>query len=292
MIKWMRARRQRRVAVADEPDGVDYIFGEGEAEISRLNFQHYMFRLAFGSNFSAPLRSPRDILDVACGTGRLVRELSRQFPQSNVIGFDINPDQFNTLPAEGSDPLPDNCTLIFGNALEAFSFASGSFDFTVARACSSFIPVAQWPQVIGEMMRVTGRDGWVEIRDFGLVRSPNAALNELTAKFAHMSNARGIHPGAGPFLKQYIDLVGGRRSQIRQVMVRSGGPGRSSRAGQLLLADYLALMERVTPVVAQTGLDTSGHWVGLVRRARDETRFDPVRNYAEVELTAAYFQPR
>jgi ubiquinone/menaquinone biosynthesis C-methylase UbiE len=251
-----------------------------------------MFRLAFGSNFSAPLRSPRDILDVACGTGRLVRELSRQFPLSNVIGFDINPDQFNTLPSEGSEPLPDNSTLIYGNALEPFSFASGSFDFTMARACSSFVPVAQWPQVIGEMMRVTGRDGWVEVRDFGLVRSPNPALNELTAKFAHMTNTRGLHPGAGPFLKQYIDLVGGRHSQIRQVTVRSGTPGRASRAGQLLLADYLALMERVTPVVAQTGLDTSGHWTQLIGRAREETRFDPVQNYAEVELTAAYFQPR
>lgn len=290
MIKWMRARRQRQATLTSGPDTGDYIFGEGEAEISRLNFQHYMFRLAFQGDYSAPLQSPRDILDVASGTGRLARELARRFPEANVIGFDINQDQLTASLAEGTDPLPDNCTFLLGNALEPFAFSPGSFDFTIARACSAFIPVAQWPQVIREMMRVTRRNGWVEIRDFGLVRSQNAALNELTAKFANLGNARGIHPGAGPFLKQYIDLVGGRHVQVRHVTVRSGAPGKASRAGQLLLADYLALMDRVTPLVSQTGLDTSRHWEALIRQARDETRVDPDRNYAEVELTAAYFR--
>ena len=58
----------------------------------------------------------------------------------------------------------------------------------------------------------------------------------------------------------------------------------------LLLADYLALMERVTPLVSQTGLDTAQHWEALIWQARDETRVDPARNYAEVELTSAYFR--
>ena len=292
MITWIRGRRRRQqqATSTSDADTGDYIFGEGDAEISRLNFQHYMFRLAFQGDYSAPLQSPRDILDVASGTGRLARELARRFPEANVIGFDISPEQLNAALAEGTDPMPDNCTFLPGNALEPFGFASGSFDFTIARACSSFIPVAQWPQVIRELMRVTRRGGWVEIRDFGLVRSRNLALNELTAKFAHMGNARGIHPGAGPFLKQYIDLVGGHHVLLRNVTVRSGLPGKTSRAGQLLLADYLALMDRVSPIVSQTGLDTRQHWQALIRQARDETRVDPDNNYAEVELTSAYFR--
>jgi ubiquinone/menaquinone biosynthesis C-methylase UbiE len=290
VLKWMRDRRQRTGALTKEPGTENYIFGEGEAESSRLNFQHYMFRLAFQGDYSAPLRSPRDILDVASGTGRLARELARRFPQANVIGFDINWDQLTASLAEGIEPLPENCTFLLGNALETFAFSAGSFDFSIARACSSFIPVAQWPQVIREMMRVTRRGGWIEIRDFGLVRSPNMALNELTAKFTHMTNARGLTPGAGPFLQQYIDLVGGQHLQLRQVTVRSGVPGMATRAGQLLLADYLALMERLTPLVSQIGLDSPQHWQGLIRQVHEESRFDPVRNYAEVELTSASFR--
>jgi ubiquinone/menaquinone biosynthesis C-methylase UbiE len=249
-----------------------------------------MFRLAFQGDYSAPLSSPRDILDIASGTGRLARELAHRFPQANVIGFDINWDQLNASLAEGAEALPENCTFLLGNALEAFAFGPASFDFTIARACSSFVPVALWPQVIREMIRVTRRGGWIEIRDFGLVRSPHTALNELTAKFAHLTNGRGLHPGSGPFLNQYIELVGGRRPQIRQVTVRSGVAGMATRAGQLLLADYLALMERITPIVAQTGIDSPQHWQWLIQQVREESRFDPARNFAEVELTSACFR--
>jgi 2-polyprenyl-3-methyl-5-hydroxy-6-metoxy-1,4-benzoquinol methylase len=59
-----------------------YIFGESEAEISRLDLQHYMFRWEFGGDISAPLQAPSGILDVACGTGRLARDLARQFPDA------------------------------------------------------------------------------------------------------------------------------------------------------------------------------------------------------------------
>jgi tRNA G46 methylase TrmB len=82
-------RHFRRSAVANDPAAPDnYIFGESDAEISRLNFQHYMFRLAFGGDYSAPIKTPGDILDVACGTGRWVRDVARRFPETNVIGFD------------------------------------------------------------------------------------------------------------------------------------------------------------------------------------------------------------
>jgi ubiquinone/menaquinone biosynthesis C-methylase UbiE len=286
MLKRLLGRRPKSAVT----ESSDYIFGEGMAEISRLNFQHFMFRLTFNGDYSPPLRAPRDILDVACGTGRLARELARAFPLANVIGFDINWDQLNASLAESGETTPGNCTFVQGNALQPFEFPNDSFDFTMARACSSFVPVAQWPQLIQEMTRVTRPGGWVEVRDFGLVRSPNPALNELTAKFAHMANARGIHPGVGPFLKQYMEVAAGRRAQIRHVTIRSGLPGRATRAGQLLLADYLALMERVTPLVAQSGLDSAPHWQSLIMQARHETRFDPARQYAEVELTSAYFR--
>src|SRR5215470_338678 len=105
-------RRQGAVASRREQQGAgegargDYVLGESEAEISRLNFQHYMFRYAFGSEYSAPVTAPRDVLDVASGTGRWVREVARRFPQTNVIGFDINRDLLEASLAEGLDTIP------------------------------------------------------------------------------------------------------------------------------------------------------------------------------------------
>jgi ubiquinone/menaquinone biosynthesis C-methylase UbiE len=272
----------------------DYIFGESEGEISRLDLQHYMFRWEFGGDFMAPLGSPQSILDVACGTGRWARDLARQFPQAAVIGFDINQQQLEASLAEGArsgaDYMPENCAFHTGNALEPFNFPDGAFDFVMARATSSFIPVSQWPAVIAQMARVCRSGGWIELRDFGLVRSPHSALNELTVKFANLAAARGIYPGAGPYLGGYLQAAGLRNIQVRQATVRSGGPQRATRGGRLMLADYLALLDRVTPGIAQAGIEQPDRWRRLLNDARSETALSPDTCYAEVELTAAIGQ--
>lgn len=300
-MDWLLGRRRRRGALASAPERSgkhatvsfavaeeqDYIFGEGESEISRLNFQHYMFRYAFGADFSAPVESPRAVLDVACGTGRWARETARRFPQATVIGFDVNWDQLRASLAEGLEAVPENCTFVQGDALRTFEFPSASFDLTMARACSAFIPVAQWPTVVAEMARVTRPGGWVEVRDFGLVRSAHPAINELTVKFANMAAARGIHPGAGPLLKQYLQAARLNDIHIRHIRVRSGSQ-RATRAGQLMLSDYLALLGRITPAIEKAGIESGERWRMLLQQAQTDTRSHPDEHYAEVDLTAAY----
>ncbi len=272
----------------------NYIFGESEGEISRLDLQHYMFRWEFGGDFMAPLNSPQHILDVACGTGRWARDMARQFPQAVVIGFDINQQQLEASLAEGAqsgaDYLPENCTFLTGDALKPFNFPDGAFDFVMARATSAFIPVSQWPFVVSQMARVCRPGGWVELRDFGLVRSPHNALNELTVKFANLAAARGIYPGAGPYLGGYLQAAGLRNVHVRQAQVRSGGPLRATRGGRLMLADYLALLDRVTPGIAQAGIEQPERWRQLLTIARNETALYPDTCFAEVELTAAIGQ--
>lgn len=281
-------------APAPAPGGRPYIFGESEAEISRLDLQHFMFRWEFGGDFLAPLAAPRSILDVACGTGRLARDLARQLPTAAVVGFDINQQQIEASLAEdarlGKDYLPENCTFLPGNALERFAFPDGAFDFVMARATSAFIPVSKWPTVIAEMARVCKRSGWLELRDFGLVRSPHSALNELTVKFANLAAVRGIYPGAGPYLADFLQAAGLRNIQVRKAAVRSGGPHGATRGGRLMLADYLALLERVTPFIAQAKIEDPDRWRRLLTQIRDETALRPDICYAEVELTAAIAQ--
>lgn len=301
-MSWFKRRWRRGVAERPDtrlegelaetaPGGRPYIFGESEGEISRLNLQHFMFRWEFGGDYLAPIAAPHDILDVACGTGRWARDMARQFPQAAVVGFDINRQQLEASLAEGartgSDAMPENCGFALGDALEPFNFPSASFDYVVARATSAFIPVSKWPFVIGQMARVCRPGGWVELRDFGLVRSPDSALNELTVKFASLASARGIYPGAGPYLGDFLRATGLRDVHVKQAVARSGGPLRASRGGRLMLADYLALLDRVTPGIAQMGIEQPERWRRLLTDARNDTALYPDAAYAEVELTTA-----
>ncbi len=290
MSWWARLRRQRGATAIqlEDEDQSGYLFGESEAEISRLDMQHFLFRWEFRGDFSAPIKAPRDILDVACGTGRWARDVARRFPQAVVIGFDTNREQIERSLAEGAargtDTLPPNCTFRTGDALQPFTFADGSFDFVMARANSAYLPVSRWPAVVREMARVTRRGGWVEVRDFGLVQSQSTALDKLTLLFAQVAASRGLHPGSGPYLGDYLRGAPLRNVRVRQATVRAGP--RATRGGRLMLIDYLTLLERVTPLVEQIGLLSAGEWDRLLRRARLET----ASATTEVTLTAAYGQ--
>ena len=92
------ARQNASVTRARKPR--DYVLGAGEAEISRLDLQHCIFRWELGDDFLAPVTNPRAILDLACGTGRLAREVARRFPQANIIGFELNFEQIELSLAE------------------------------------------------------------------------------------------------------------------------------------------------------------------------------------------------
>lgn len=263
----------------------DHLFGESEDEISRLDLQHFMFRWEFGSDFLAPIQTPTAILDVACGTGRWARDMARRFPGAAVIGFDINREQMDRSleegAAKGTDYLPDNCTFTVSDALRPFDFADASFDLTMARATSAFVPVGQWPQLVREMTRVTRHGGWVEIRDFGLVRSQSSSLDRATLLFAQLAAARRIHPGVGPYLEEYIAAAQLQHVAIRRVTVQSGP--QASRGGRLMLTDYLTLLGRVTPLIARSGLLSETEWEQLVAQAR----YEAAGASTAVELTAA-----
>jgi ubiquinone/menaquinone biosynthesis C-methylase UbiE len=278
-------RRRPRVSLRQIRREQEYIFGQGHLEANRLDLQHFMFRWEFADDYSAPLRSPLTVLDVACGTGRWAREMAVRFPHAAVFGFDINQDQINMATLEATrrgEQLPENCTFLTGNALHPFDFADNSFQLVMARANSAFVPVERWPALLAEMRRVTAPNGWIEVRDFGVLRSESLALTAMTGIFVNLAAGLGIHPGVGPHIAKYFAVLPLRDQRIRTLTVRAS-PHRPTRGGRLLLADYLALMERVTPLVVRNGLATEAQWKQLWQQARLETN----RCTTEVELTAA-----
>src|SRR5258708_20899256 len=69
--------------------GVPYALPKDLAEVSRLDFQHYIYRNVLRGNFLVPLHESAAILDVAAGTGIWGKEGAQKFPPVRVGGFDI-----------------------------------------------------------------------------------------------------------------------------------------------------------------------------------------------------------
>src|ERR1700747_2985254 len=72
---------------------------------------------------ASEVAQPASILDVGCGTGRLLRSAARRFPQARMTGVDAAPEmvkQAQTLTSDG------NITFAQATA-EALPFADESF---------------------------------------------------------------------------------------------------------------------------------------------------------------------
>lgn len=231
-----------------------YVMPKDHQEGDRLEAQHYLFKLAAGGLYRAPVRQIHNILDVACGTGIWGREMAQQFPHARVIGFDIDP----SLPERAMDILgpsgrfPQNFRFQVADALKPFPFEDGEFDFVHARAISPFIPITRWPDVVREMARVTRRGGHIELVDlYKIPETPSQSFNQLFQLPQDLMGKRGLYVGGvGDALVGYLQQAGIQRVQQRRFIL---GQGRTSsetqRQQRLLAADLLAALANLKPIV-------------------------------------------
>lgn len=276
---WRRRSSAAKAAPQPTNTNATYIFGRGRTEINRLDMQHYLFRLVFHGDYSAPVHNPSNILDVACGTGLWAANMAQRFPDATVFGFDKNTAQFN-VPR-----LLPNCTLVAGDALAEFPFSANDFDMVMARANSAYVPRDRWPGHLLEMLRVARSGGWIEIRDFSVVESRSPAIASLTAVFTQLAERIGIYPGVGPYIETLFQKTPLRdvRIQHKEVVAHPRAFFERSQGGTLMINDYLAVLQRVTPLVDRLGLVGEHDWEALLEAGIAESRRFP----SKVILTSA-----
>jgi ubiquinone/menaquinone biosynthesis C-methylase UbiE len=247
-----------------------YIFPKDKLEGERLDLQHYLLKVAVGSNYRAPIRQPRAILDVACGTGIWGRELALEFKRAQVVGFDIDRTPMEAALARlgPAGQFPANFHFLEANALDPFPVQNGAFDFTHARLISPFVPVSRWPDVVAEMVRVTRPGGYIELVDMIMAQSESQAFNALRDAGAQVMTSRGLHAGSGPYLAEYLRQAGLQRVQERRVVLGTGSQGR--RVQKLIASDLLAALSNMQPLLVKMGLFSAADFAATLARAQAE----------------------
>ena len=138
--------------------------------------RHWMQRLIFNPIQSTLLdlaasQAPRaaSILDVGCGTGRLLRTASQRFPGAHLDGVDAAPQMI----AQAISMLPAGAPIHFQQATaEALPFADGQFDLVFSTM--TFHHWADQKKGLSEVARVLAPNGRWLLADFvgqGIVRS-------------------------------------------------------------------------------------------------------------------------
>ncbi len=259
---WLSGRR----ILANTP----YVMPKDKLEGDRLDLQHHLIKLALGANYRAPIRQPRAILDVACGTGIWCREMAQEFKRAEVVGFDIDRTPMEAALARlgPNGQFPPNFRFLEADALKPFPFEDEQFDFTHARLISPFVPIARWPHVVGEMVRVTKRGGYVELVDMILASSPSPALTILTDAANRLVVERGLYQGAAPYLADYLRQAGLTRVQERRFVIGTGE--QRARQQRLLASDILAVLTNARPIIIKAGLLSEDVYTAALEQAKLE----------------------
>lgn len=133
------------------------------------------------------------LLDVACGTGRTLHQLSRAFPEMRLHGADLSPAYIRTARRRLADVA--EVTLAVENA-EALPWADATFDVVTSVYLFHELPRNARRNVVREMLRVLRPGGLLVLEDSAqLAESAEiaSALREFPREFHE------------PFYQDYLD---------------------------------------------------------------------------------------
>jgi ubiquinone/menaquinone biosynthesis C-methylase UbiE len=256
--------------------------------LNSLDVWHYAVSHALGTLACAPIGPAAAVLDVACGTGRWAREMARALPGGWVAGFDADGQQLDRAVDEGAwrgdDLLPPNCQLIQGDALARFPYADSCFDCVHGRFFSAFVPSTRWPQVIGEMVRVTRPGGWVELVDAAHLTSAVPAYGFLLECLRRLYDRDGLTLEPGPGLERLLREAGLQHLHRRSVTIEAAADREG--LGRSLLQDLVTGMVTAWPTYVQAGIASEGQARGAVDQARRVATSATI----QIMLTAAWGQ--
>ena len=244
-----------------------YLLPMDLGEVNRLDFQHYVLRAILRGNYLAPIQQPRRILDVGCGTGQWAFELARQFPQAEVIGFDLEPAKTSSSP-------PANYRFVQGDLLQGLPFDNNSFDFVHQRLLFLAIPLSGWPGAVQELARVTAPGGWVELLELGTALQDwmpsGSATQELWQLWATLAAIRGLDTEGivTRSLAHYLADAGLTHVQHQPIAVPLGAWG--GRLGSLMALDASEAWKAISvPMGARSG-KTEQEVLAIINQASQE----------------------
>jgi ubiquinone/menaquinone biosynthesis C-methylase UbiE len=253
-----------RVHVTDAP----YLLPKDGEEIDRLDFQHYILRSIIKGNVLAPIKEPKTILDVGCGTGRWSSEVAHIFPQSYVAGVDLVVPQ-----PRGNQPFPANCHFMQGNVLEGLPFPDRSFDFVHQRLLVFAIPADRWVPEVQELARVAHSGSWIELVEIDIAFEQMGPASTQLAEWAtQVSRRRGIDPTRARHIGDIMRQAGLTNVVSQQVKNPVGNWG--GRVGTMAATGVQAVNRAVRQqVIAQLGISPADFDRELTASANEYDRY-------------------
>ncbi|KAH7635576.1 S-adenosyl-L-methionine-dependent methyltransferase [Sordaria sp. MPI-SDFR-AT-0083] len=128
-----------------------------EKQNEMLDISHHVMTLLLdGKLYTAPITdNPENIIDIGTGTGLWAIDMADEFPDCNVIGTDLSPNQPTWVPP--------NLRFEINDASKEWTYQPNFFDFIHMRWLTGAI--RDWTAVYKEAYRCLKPGGWIEHMD-------------------------------------------------------------------------------------------------------------------------------
>ncbi|KAJ7170762.1 S-adenosyl-L-methionine-dependent methyltransferase [Mycena crocata] len=186
--KDVQALLLKQRACRRRPGEVPYPLDYSTEMINFDNWDQMFLRGCFGGltmhQFDTP---PQVILDLGCGGGYWAMEAAKQWPNTQIVGFDLKEIQPELLQLEayymrsledaGKSPHPlpvandlaGRVKWVHGNLLDGLPFPSDHFDFVHISGIGLGVPEDEWQFVLEEVSRVMQVNGVLELVEEDLI---------------------------------------------------------------------------------------------------------------------------
>ncbi|HEV2581986.1 MAG TPA: methyltransferase domain-containing protein [Ktedonobacteraceae bacterium] len=267
--------------VSSEENSNRYVIdAEDATEMARLLDQDKQMTGSMGGIFSE--RSENDlanihrVLDLACGPGGWVNEVSNAFPTMNVIGVDLSDKMIGYARAYAEVRKLANASFKVMDVTKPLDFADESFDLVNARCIFAFMSPQGWASLLAECKRILRPGGVIRLTEgeWGVGTSP-AYETYLGYFFKAMQlagrsfSATGQHVGITPVLGHMLRDAGFEHIQ-KKAHVHDFSYGEEAHPG--FTFDLTLLFKLLQPFITRTGVATQAQLDTLYEKVQQEMR--------------------
>jgi len=261
---------------APEPTSSYQVDAENVAEMARLVRQARLLSEQLGL-FPAELQleQKHSILDIGCGPGEWVLEISRRFPESRVVGVDNSERMIAYAQYCARDQGISNVQFQVMDARQPFAFPDASFDVIHARFITGFLATATWPVVLRECFRLLHSGGMIcdtEFEELGITTSPalaryNHLLIEAARRAGQCFAPEGDYYGITAVQARLLQEAGFQhiRQQAHVMNYSAGMPAHIA-----MCDNFSTFLNLVQPFLVRSGITTQENIEILYARTMEE----------------------
>lgn len=249
-------------------------------------FQFDLPRLKTGKVFpeQLDLSGVRRVLDVACGSGEWVIATAQAFPQLDIVGIDRDQEVLDHARTQARANGLDTITFTMTNPHPPFDIPSASFDLVNVRFVANFTPLAAWPTLIGECLRIVRSGGVIQCTEGDTPITSSLACERLSNMLSGALGRTGqnlfppIRSGRNflitPLLYRALMDAGCKNVQ-KAIYVTNFGHGTAAQAD--IAREFTRICQLTQPAFLQMGMTTQPEMEQLCQQMLSEMQSEGFR---------------